>query len=393
VRVGHTARVRTAVLLAATPESATSTPVIFDGLLEPGAQAAQALLVLGKVARSRFFTPPSMLARIIAESDPVISADGATLRAESFSLCCGVHARFDVLPGDAMIGTGCTNVDLSVPTRDLLAGVAGIEPLALTVRGDGIRLRTLDGDQDESRARLPPRWVRGFAEVAAVTAAMTARAHLDSAALRSFLRSIPARVDGSPAWVVRSGTGLRLTRYATPDAVPAGGLHRLRIVEPLLRFAKSMTLFGPADGATGEASVWVLELTGARFTVTLSPTPARGFSGEGGWLSALADDLVAADIAGGRVGFDLGAGEWFDRPLPVPETDVEARNPRFAKARMLAGSGAVHVTGTGFEVRHGESIQRVRLDPDGCTCPWWAKHGGRRGPCSHVLAARLSAKP
>jgi len=28
---------------------------------------------------------------------------------------------------------------------------------------------------------------------------------------------------------------------------------------------------------------------------------------------------------------------------------------------------------------------------DTCTCPWWGKHRGTRGPCKHVLAARLAA--
>ncbi|MGO4428416.1 SWIM zinc finger family protein [Streptomyces sp. MCAF7] len=25
-----------------------------------------------------------------------------------------------------------------------------------------------------------------------------------------------------------------------------------------------------------------------------------------------------------------------------------------------------------------------------CTCQWWAEHQGRRGPCSHALAVRIS---
>ena len=42
----------------------------------------------------------------------------------------------------------------------------------------------------------------------------------------------------------------------------------------------------------------------------------------------------------------------------------------------MAGSGVSH---------------RVRLGPDGarCTCPWFARHQGQRGPCKHVLAVQL----
>jgi uncharacterized Zn finger protein len=44
-----------------------------------------------------------------------------------------------------------------------------------------------------------------------------------------------------------------------------------------------------------------------------------------------------------------------------------------------------YVCGTGVE-------HRVRL-MDGeskCTCPWYAKHHGERGPCKHVLALQLA---
>ena len=27
---------------------------------------------------------------------------------------------------------------------------------------------------------------------------------------------------------------------------------------------------------------------------------------------------------------------------------------------------------------------------DTCTCPWWGKHRGTRGPCKHVVAARIA---
>ena len=35
------------------------------------------------------------------------------------------------------------------------------------------------------------------------------------------------------------------------------------------------------------------------------------------------------------------------------------------------------------------SGELVTGDPIGCTCLWWAKYSGSRGPCKHVLATRL----
>ncbi len=40
----------------------------------------------------------------------------------------------------------------------------------------------------------------------------------------------------------------------------------------------------------------------------------------------------------------------------------------------------------GTDVEH-----RVRIGPSGarCTCPWFSKHQGTRGPCKHVLAVQI----
>ncbi len=358
-------------------------PVLFDGFVEPGAQAAQALLVLGKVARTRFWMPPSMVNRLIAESDPVFTADRTTLRAEAFSPCCGVYVRLDLLDAGAL-GEGCTNVDLSEATRTVLAGVVAQDPLHLTVRGDGIHLRTLDGQNDEAVIPLPDRWVAGFAEVAAVTAGAVEKAVLDKLEARAFLRRLPLTVGKS--WAVASGRGLRLTSRAGQDSIPASGLHRLRIVEPLIRFAQGLTVYTRPGS---EVASWVLELERARLIVTLSPEPSRGFSGEGGWLNSLAAGLEAPELVAGRAGHDIVDGTWFSRELP---SGRGPENRRLAKARELVAAGAVRLLPDGgYEIARAGSVQRVRLSPPGCTCAWWAKHQENRGPCSHVLAARMSA--
>ncbi|MFI9450560.1 SWIM zinc finger family protein [Amycolatopsis sp. NPDC052450] len=372
----------TEVLLEQVEEN-VRTPVLFKGFLEPGAQAAQALLVLGKVARTRFWMPPSMVNRLIAESDPVFTADGTTLRAEAFSPCCGVYARLDLLDVGTF-GEGCTNVDLSDATRTVLAGVVAQDPLHLTVRGDGIRLRTLDGHNDESLVPLPDRWVAGFAEVAAVTTGAVKKAELDKTATRNFLRQLPATVGRS--WAVPSGRVLRLTSRSGQDSIPATGLHRLRVIEPLIRFAQGLTVYTRAGS---EVATWVVRLERARLVVTLSPEPSRGFSGEGGWLNSLAAGLEAPEPVTGRAGHDVVDGTWFARALPSGGAPA---NGRLAKARELVAAGAVRsLSDGGYEITRVGSVQRVRLSPAGCTCAWWAKHQETRGPCSHVLAARMSA--
>jgi predicted nucleic acid-binding Zn finger protein len=43
-------------------------------------------------------------------------------------------------------------------------------------------------------------------------------------------------------------------------------------------------------------------------------------------------------------------------------------------------------------VRSGDVDYLVRWDEGGarCTCAWFARHHGKRGPCKHILAAELA---
>ena len=51
-------------------------PTFFEGFLGHPEQAAACLLAVGKVARTRFYTPPGMVAAIVRAADPVVTSDG-----------------------------------------------------------------------------------------------------------------------------------------------------------------------------------------------------------------------------------------------------------------------------------------------------------------------------
>jgi predicted nucleic acid-binding Zn finger protein len=77
---------------------------------------------------------------------------------------------------------------------------------------------------------------------------------------------------------------------------------------------------------------------------------------------------------------------------------LERMHPRLLGARELVEQGAVRLGENGdATVRSGNAEYVVRFE-DGvarCTCAWFAKHRGERGPCKHVLAvehARRSAR-
>ncbi len=87
------------------------------------------------------------------------------LRFESFSGCCGVYARLDVLPGGLdgdVLESGTTNVDVNPPLQEALARVGGGEPLHLSVGPEDLTVTTLDDAVVERKVKLPERWLRGW---------------------------------------------------------------------------------------------------------------------------------------------------------------------------------------------------------------------------------------
>src|SRR6266511_2396793 len=323
-------------------------PALLHRLSRRAEQVATGLLAVANVAQARYYNP-----QLTALRDPVVTCGGDRLRFESFSGCCGVYARLDVLSGaldGEVIDRGTTNVDVNGALREALARVGGGDPLRLTVGPDELAVTTLDGPVVEKKVPLPERWLRGFTEVQVITAAFDPR----------------------------------------------------------------------------------VELPEMRLVLTLSPEPRRGFSGEGAALHALADDDTAADAdlvgallafeprvevdllaeraglpadriraalaqlgTAGRVGFDVTEAAYFHRELPYDPDRVERMNPRLRNARALVEAGAVRLDGDVATVRVDDHDQRVRFSPDGaasCTCPWWAKYRGSRGPCKHVLAAGIARR-
>jgi SWIM zinc finger len=437
-----------------TSGGSAANPRFFEGFVTTPQPVAQGLLAVAEVARTRYhqrFDSTSL--------DPVVTGSGDMLRFESFSGCCGVYARMDVLPSGLdgrALEHGTTNVDVNNPLRLSLARVAGIDPLHLAVGPDDLTVSTMDGSVVERKVPLPGRWLRGFAEVAVISAGMDPRASITGAAAADFLRRLPSN-ERAVLWAVPAGRSLRLTSRPVPGAVCLAGGHRLAALRGLLRFATSLTVFGPpaAPGSSALASAWMLETPTLRLLLTLSPEPYRGFSGEGAVLTGLAGDDVADDAdlvsallawdptasrqtsaevgmqfgdsarsglcrgridvddlatagglpaariraaltllgTAGRVGFDVAQGAYFHRVMPFG-TDAAVRlNPRLAGARELVAAGAVHDVNDGAEVRSGDSVYRVRVvdgQPAGCTCLWWGRHRGGRGPCKHQLAVLIT---
>ncbi|MEU8135362.1 SWIM zinc finger family protein [Streptodolium elevatio] len=404
-------------------------PRFFAGFLTAPEAAAGGLLAVADVAATRYYQPQNR-----AWLDPVVTGNGDRLRFESFSGCGGVYARLDVLPDGIdgeMLGTGTTNVDVNAPLREALAMVGGSDPLHMAVGPDDVTVTTFDGPIVEKKVPLPDRWLRGFAEVQVLASRFDLRAELGAVEAVRFLRSLPKN-NRQVLWVRPAGRTLRAAPGPAVGAVCLAGPDRLRALARILRHAKALRVYGPAvaPGSPAVASAWEVELPGMRLTLTVSPDAARGFSGEGAVLDALATDQAAEDAdlvsallaweprvevgdlardagidadrvraalvrlgTSGRIGYDVAEAAYFHRELPYDTGRAERMNPRLRDAHALVDGGAVAVDGERAQVRSRETTYQVRMAGDGtCTCEWWAKHRGGRGPCKHVLATQIVAR-
>lgn len=419
-----------------TPAGVVANPTFFRGFVTQPAVAAAGLLAVADVAAARYYDPRQVRAALL---DPVVTANGDRLRFESFSGCCGVHARLDILKAglDGETGFGTTNVDVNTPLRDALNGVTAGDPLHLTVGPDELAVATLGDRVVEKKVPLPERWLRGFAETQTIAASFDVRAQVSATEAVRFLRGLPR--SGSNAsrggqWVVASGGRLRVTSRPGPGAVCLPGPQRLAALHRVLRHADSLRIYGPPAAADSPllASAWEIALPGMRLTLTLSPEAGRGFSSEGTVLNALADadtesdaELLSVllawdpridlgDLAArsgltlervraavtrlgvdGRIGYDMAEAAHYHRELPYAAGRVERHNPRLKSARALVAAGGVHLDPQDSEaatVASGDYVHRVRLGANGhfiCTCDWWAETRGNRGPCRHALAVRI----
>ena len=405
-------------------------PHFFEGRLHQPQLAAQLLSAVHLLVGSRFFTPANSVAKAVALADPVVTAGSGMLRLEGFSACCSTYIRVDMEPGayaGDIVGKGTTNIDFNAPMRAALAQVRDADGLGLSVGNAAFTLHTAGAQVVEKKVELPLRWLRSMVAVQSYQAVMRKVFEVGAIPALRFVRGLPrASTSKTPLWVVAGPQGLRTTAQNDGSGVRFTDSSRLRVLEPLLPKARTLTLFADAQQ---QASAWCLDFGAMRLTLVLSAEVWRGFSGEGQalqslvladegrpasavraqlhWQDTLRSDALAAALqwpvadvdralqllgASGLVGYDLVHGAHFHRVLPLDLAQLDDMNPRLADARALLQAGAVRLLSTtplDAEVHSADVSYRVR-EVDGmlrCTCPWFAKHQGERGPCKHVLAA------
>lgn len=414
-------------LALASDRSETAQPVFLKArALQPDV-TAKSLRAVSEIVASRFYVPPSMLAKILREADPVATVGAGAVRFEGFSACCSAYIRLDIDDEALAVEArrkGTTNVDFGAELRGTLSTVARNTAMEIGIGAEGVEVVTDGTSIIEKKVPLPLRWVKGFAEVQLAIAGMEPAFSLPRVAAQRFLRGLPRGKNDQLVWLTAAGPTVRQSARESAGAIPLRGSHRLRVFEQLAALAESLEVH--VNRATGATS-WALDFGGQRLWLVLNVEPWRGFSGDGGLLSRMASDdqtgaaalraqlnwqdridpgaLAAAtgltpetvDVAlaklaaGGRLGFDLLQAAYFHRDLPFDMSRVEGMHPRLKAARGLLDAGAVRWSGEDADVVSKDVTHRVTHGDDGwrCTCPWYAKNGGQRGPCKHILAAEM----
>jgi hypothetical protein len=188
-------------LSLATSGGAEPQPHFFTGEVAHPRVTAQLLRSLSRVVQSRYYLPPAMLKRVLAEADPVVTSGDGLLRFEGFSACASAYARVDLTPDTfsrcEAVSSGTTNVDFNADMRAALSRIRDSDRLGLRV---GTREVVLEGRTDrvvERKVPLPVRWLKGFVEVQAFQSAMKPCFEMAGTEAARFIRALPFLQDGA----------------------------------------------------------------------------------------------------------------------------------------------------------------------------------------------------
>lgn len=314
----------------------------------------------------------------------------------------------------------------AVPRMALLhLDIGDIGTAAMTVS-------TPDRTESERKVNMPDRWIPALGNVAALMEQAQHRFTVGAAAARRALAGIPASNSGRDKrlWWKSAGGLVQQSTHSSPGAVALSGAHRLSAVKRLGLHLESMSVY-EGSGIT----VVEFGLPDATLTLGLTDETHRGFSGEGTLLRELASPRVEEDVdivssvlsfeptvdiprlvdatdlpgdrvsgalaylaAEGRLGWDNREngrrGAYFRRELPVGPADrVDRANPRLEAARQLIGSQGIEQDreSPGTFMVPASTGGYYRVTEDSCSCQWYMRYQGLRGPCSHVLAVRMLA--
>lgn len=401
----------------------------FWGTINEPFLLARCLITLSNIVKSSFSLTAADFARM---KDPIVTAGNDKIRFEGFSFCAGVYGRVDVLP-DGFDGefpaNGTTNVDFNQPMISALIRIQRNDPVLLSVGKKEFTMQYDGQNLVERKVPLPVKWIKGLTTVQVYLADSDKIHVFNKVQSLQLFQTLPAGKPKTDFYlVVRAGKAIFSPVKAT-GAICIGGIQRLRLIEPLLPLCDALVVHAQSSM---QSTTWQLHLGAIRFTFSLSREAIRGFSGEGAALNSMLDEIPDAYIdamdkysfanqvfnptmlameegidfkkidnlaarlsAMGLLGYDLTGNHFFYRRLPFKLSRILSLNPRLKDAEKLIAENRVTIlakNGSKIEARvKGSGVDHVVIinrEQERCTCTWFAKHEGDRGPCKHILAVK-----
>ena len=404
-------------------------PCFFWGKLKDPYITARCLITLSNVVQSSFNLSAADIAKI---KDPIVTAGNEKIRFEGFSQCAGVYARVDVLPGGhdgEFPENGTTNVDFNQVMISALSTISRSENVVLSVGKKEVAISKGGEKVVERKVPLPTKWIKGLTTVQLFLADAEKNFSFNRVQALQLFQSIPNGKPKADHYLVMRGNKPTFSPVKSVNSVCIGGIHRLRLLEPLIPLADELRVFAQPQM---QSTTWQLYFGHVRFSFSLSRDFWRGFSGEGAALESLIEDvpdewidavdkysyanqefnptLLAIEegmdlkkvdnITGrlsamGMLGFDLDENHFFYRRLPFKLKRILSLNPRMKDAEKLLAENKVEIvskTDNRVEARvEGSGVKHVVIlegENERCTCMWYSQYQGERGLCKHVLAVK-----
>jgi hypothetical protein len=390
---------------------------------------SKCLITLSNVVQSSFNLSPFELAKL---KDPIVTAGNEKIRFEGFSHCAGVYARVDILPGGydgEFPENGTTNVDFNQPMISALSRIGRNEKVLLSVGKKNISIQTNAQKIIERKVPLPTKWIKGLTTVQLYLSEAEKQFSFNKIQALQLFQSIPSGKPKADYYLEVRGNKPIFSPVKSTNAICVGGVQRLKLIEPLLALADELKVF---PHPTMQSTTWQLYFGNVRFSLSISRDTWRGFSGEGAalesliedvpdnWIEALdkysyanqifnptmlavdeglnmkkVDNLTGRLSAMGMLGFDLDENHFFYRRLPFKLKRILSLNPRMKDAEKLLEENKVEIItkiDTRVEARvEGSGVHHAVVleeNKERCTCTWYSRNQGERGPCKHVLAVK-----
>ncbi|MBU2927698.1 SWIM zinc finger family protein [Winogradskyella psychrotolerans] len=410
-----------------------NSPCFFWGKLNNPYELSRCLITLSNTVQSSFNLSPFQLALL---KDPIVTAGNNQIRFEGFSHCAGVYARVDVLENGQdgeFIENGTTNVDFNTPLISELGKIKKNDDLVLSVGEKEVGFHKEGDSFIERKVPLPSKWIKGLTTVQHYFSESDYALTLNRIQALQLFKTIPNGKVKTDYFLIKRGNKYLFSPLKSNSAVCIGGIHRLKLLQPLIPLINEMRIYPQKDM---QSVTFILCFNDLNFVFSISRDFWRGFSGEGAALESLIEDLpenlikafdnysytnqtfnptlmsfeehidvskidkLATKLSAmGLLGYDLENNGFFYRRLPFKLDRIMSLNPRLKGAEKLLLEGKVEIIlkkDNEIEAKvEGSGVQHyviIKGDTQKCTCTWFSKNQGERGACKHILAVKKKAK-